>query len=180
MRYEGATGASYRLTYGPGSTSQWIKEDVSSGQPLPGGIYACSLTAGTTHATAAIRSNGPTGAIVDVAVCLGAHAKRIGTHKDFAVCPRDESGAPLVGAPTANVVCSAVYPNAVGRHASISILHDGVPLGDVTTFTIDAPITLGYAERPYPAGLVPLQPGAYSCRLTVNGFPTVDKPFTVS
>ena len=114
------------------------------------------------------------------AVCLGAHARRVGTHKDFAVCQQDESAQPLLASlPGSTAVCNAIYANQKDREATITLLRGGTVIA-TTRFPLTEPLAQVQFERPSNADTNPLAPGAYTCRFTIDGGETVEKMFTVA
>jgi hypothetical protein len=167
--------------YAGTTTGIYTKLDTGGALPEPGGAYTCHLSAESARAAAAIKSGGPTGALVDAAVCLGAHARRVRSDRSFPVCQHDESSQPIAAASAAStVVCNAVYPNATT--ATIELLHAGAVVGDVLTFRTSEPLNQGFLERPSPGASQPLEPGLYTCRFTASsrhGPETVEKTFSV-
>jgi hypothetical protein len=177
--YDGVPFSPAQLRFGIGSARDYVKVDTGGGLPEPGGVLECLVSAGTARATATLQSAGPTGAIVDAAVCLGAHARRVGSQRNFPVCQQDESAQPVLAAvKDATVVCNAIYPNQIGRDATIELLHDGSVLG-LTKFRINYPLTQAYIERPSPPGLYVFPPGNYTCRFTIGGGQAVESSFSI-
>ena len=178
MVYDGATVYQFTTTtIGPRRSSAWIAENVGT-QPLPGGAWSCEFSFGAAHTGASFRSGGPTGAVVDTAVCAASDSILYGSNHSLRVCKSDESGTPI--APTDRIVCAAVFVKAGGKD-QIELISGGANAGRPFPFIARAPLWVAWATfaplDPAPDGA--FAPGSYTCRFSSNGA-SVDTPFTVS
>jgi hypothetical protein len=179
--YNGVPFKAIKL-HDPGGSPYSGSVDVNTGGglPEPGGRYKCVVRAGSAQASAEVRSLGPTGFIVDTAVCSGATARRVRTKKDFPVCQQDESAAPIRAADgVGSVVCNAIFTHEIAHQAWITLLRDDVVIGE-STFWIWAPITQAYIERPSKSHPGQLRPGNYTCRYMLSALQVVNQTFTVT
>jgi hypothetical protein len=148
----------------------WFGYVSHSNLPLPGGRWACSFTLGSTTVTVPFRSDGPTGEVVDMVVC--AEQDTTG-----GACRTDQS---VAGLPTTKYVhCNAFVTHHAGSVATVEFV-DGA--GHIVSSSA-APLAdkLGPVEAvhpgPYPSS--EWTPGAYSCRVLVDGKLAATKAFTV-
>lgn len=157
-------------------THVWMNENIKINQPLPGGSWGCVFTLASARAAVSFTSGGPTGPIVDTAVCGPTNTATFGV-SGFRFCLSDQSGAPL--AATNPVYCSAVYPDDTGHSATIDITFQGRSLATPVNFSLDGTLLLGYAYYQVPGGQN-LQPGDYSCRFSLDGTLVTEKPFQIA
>jgi hypothetical protein len=169
--YEGQPFRAFGANVGTSQRSIFIY--ITAGPtPMPGGRWACQLRVGRERVVKTFRSGGPTGPILNVAVCRSASTVAAGPSR---VCLRDESAAPLPA--TAPVTCSAVFVGGRGKVAGFAFLHMGRDVGLSGTFTLPLPVTAAApALTPDPR----LEPGRWACRFTVAGRQLALKPFRIA
>jgi hypothetical protein len=169
LTYEGLT--QFTATSGalpPGSYRSSIATNIKMNQPLPGGAWACAFSVDGVRRTAAFRSGGPTGPVVDLVACPAAHAIHVGLEL---ICPSDQSSS----IPSSDfVVCNGLYVGQRGKTESIDLLSSGTIIAAGLDNLVDAPVWLAYQR------FNPQAAGDYSCRFSVRGAPLADKTFRVS
>jgi hypothetical protein len=155
-----------------GTNLLWHNTNVGTNLPVPGGSWGCEFSFQTTKAALAFKSGGPTGQIVDAAVCpasdvLSRHALRR--------CAKDNSGTPLPG--SERIYCSAVYAHPTSDTAKIEVLTADGTLIKTTNLRIGKPtVSQGFG---FVNSSKLKSHGRYLCRFTLGNGTTVVKRFRI-
>jgi hypothetical protein len=169
MTYGGQTQYTFTTRVLPrGPSRWWIATNIKMNQPLPGGDWGCDFSVGPVRLAAAFRSGGPTGPVVDLAVCPATKAIHLGT---LLICPSNESASIPS---TESVVCNGVFVGQLGKMGSIDLLAGGAEAVAGGSYRVRAPIWIAYQR-------FSAQPvGDYSCGFSVDGTRLAEKPFRVA
>ncbi len=179
MVYEGQKVTGLMRTLPPGSYGYWMAASTYSTLPNPGGRWRCLFSLGAVRTSVSFRSGGPTGAIVDTAICrfYAALVRRDG----FPDCQTDESLMPIP--PTKGVICQALYPLDAGKTAEIDVHTTNEPgFGRSHSLIVRGPLWKAYAVlRASDAGPgSSLPPGDYVCRFKLDGALVGEKAFQIT
>jgi hypothetical protein len=169
MTFAGATQYAYTTRIlPPGRSRWWIATSLKLDQPLPGGAWGCSFAIGRRRLAASFRSGGPTGRVVDLAVCRAVHALRSGA---ASICPRDESGTPFLA--TDAIVCNGVLVGQQGKTEAIDLAAQASPVIAGTRVRITTPVFIAF--QLFDHG----HTGDNSCVFLVDGTQLTERTFTV-
>ncbi|CAN5898109.1 hypothetical protein BH23ACT11_BH23ACT11_27730 [soil metagenome] len=142
-------------------------------QDNPAGEYRCVINAGGEEASARLRSGGPEGRVVNVAVCLAEDLVAVGEATE--VCHEDASGQGFDE--PEELACSATYTDVLGEVLRFELLYDGtaIPAMEYTAhFKAESPAPVISGHMAVPGERItlepgPLPPGEYGCRFRVGG-----------
>jgi hypothetical protein len=162
-------------TISKGSSRLTYKTNIGINLPVPGGNWRCEFAFGSAHASVAFTSGGPTGEIVDTAVCPRSDVLSFGSKRTEKRCAKDDSGTPLPV--SQRIYCSAVYAHPASKTARIEFLRADGTLLATWKLTIAWPtVSQGFG---YVDPSVLSSPGNYLCRFQLGHGTTIDKPFQV-
>jgi hypothetical protein len=169
MTYRGQLQYAYTTRLlAPGPSHWWIATNIKMNQPLPGGTWGCDFSVGRTRLAAAFRSGGPTGPVVDLAVCPVTEALQTGP---LLICSSDRSASIRSNDP---IICNGVYVGQRGKTDRIDLLSGQAMLAAGRAGYVDAPVWIAYQQfSAQPAG-------DYSCGFSVDGTRLAEKPFRVA
>ena len=108
VTYDGALVYSAQTALEPGSYIAWVWLSLITGVPQPGGAWKCEYTLGPERASAAWRSGGPTGQVVDVVACDESGLHVAAFDPLFGEC-RSYPGLTVFQSPRA-IACTAAIP----------------------------------------------------------------------
>jgi len=169
-RYAGGSIWSGSLV-GRGKTV-WTTFSLGGPFPLPGGEYRCRLAVGNTSKVSVVRSSGPTGEIVDTAIC---DYRRSHIHFGNRSCLEDDDGRSVT--PGSGVVCNAAFVKVTGRQATISLLTaDGQNAAPPYSFVVRTPLYWAYES----SGRGRLPSGQYRCQFVLDGVVKGEKSLTIA
>ena len=174
ISYDGVPMTGWRPTaVSPGTSPVWVAYNLGTDLPLPTGAWTCTLVLGSARVTIPFRTVGQTGDVVNFAVCAGKNT--IGTYED-GICRTDESVSEL---PTTGViVCSLIVTHQVGSVPTIDFLDStGVVIFSFTGKRITEALWPVWAWR---IAETTFAPGAYACRVSLNGQVVATRKFTVA
>ena len=137
---------------------------------IPRGRWACELSLGSEKMTASFESAGPTGSIVNLAVCRTADVE-----PQRPICPEGEPGAPP--GPSDSVTCSATIVGAKGAVVDSEILYEGRKTGISEQQEIPSPVMPVYFRL---EGEENLPEGDYACRFSLAGERTREEDFSIA
>jgi hypothetical protein len=151
----------YAVTFGRVSAGTWryfITDNLKGALPLPGGNWRCGFSFGPVNVQAAFSSGGPTGPVVDMAVCSLGDTTTSGS---LVTCKADESGK-FVG--QQNKPWSLDLVATSGSQPPVPQQHP--------------PLRFPFFEVYNDLGS--LSPGGWACRFSANGVAIARLPFTVA
>jgi hypothetical protein len=137
---------------------------------IPRGTWACELSLGSEKLTASFESAGPTGSIVNVAVCRTADVE-----PQRPICPEGESGAPP--GPNDSVTCSATVVGAKGAVVDAEVFYEGRKTGISEQQEIPSPVMPVYVRL---EGEQNLPEGDYACRFSLAGERIGEEDFSIA
>jgi hypothetical protein len=156
-----------------GTSHLWHNTNVGTNMPVPGGTWRCEFSFQSTKAQLVFKSGGPTGQIVDAAVCPASAVLSSG--HALKRCAEDNSGKTLPG--SERIYCSAVYAHPTSDTAKIEVLTADGATVKTTNLRIGKPTVsqgFGYVN---PSKLK--SSGRYLCRFTLGNGTTVVKRFRI-
>jgi hypothetical protein len=166
----------YAVTFGRVSAGTWryfITDNLKGALPLPGGNWRCGFSFGTVNVQAAFSSGGPTGPVVDMAVCSLGDTTTSGS---LVTCKADESGKPFPASPGHPLLCSGIFVGQQNKPWSLDL---------VATSGSQPPVPQQHPPLRFPFfevynDLGSLSPGGWACRFSANGVAIARLPFTVA
>lgn len=149
----------------------WTTFSLGGPFPVPGGDYRCHLGVGNTTLVSVIKSGGPTGEVVDTAIC---DYRRSHMHFRNRSCLQDDDGRSVT--PGSGVVCNAAFVKVTGRKASIRLLDaSGRNVAPPYSFVVSSPLYWAYES----SGPRRLPSGEYRCQFVLDGMVESEKSLTI-
>src|ERR1700730_2396353 len=166
----------YAVTFGRVSAGTWkyfLSDNLKGALPLPGGNWRCGFSFGTVNVQAAFSSGGPTGPVVDMAVCSLGDTTTSGS---LVTCKGDESGKPFPTSPGHPLLCSGIFVGQQKKPWSLDL---------VPTSGSQPPVPQQHPPLRFPFfevynDLGSLSAGGWACRFSANGVAIAVVRFTVA
>jgi hypothetical protein len=172
ITYGGVTQQAFQARLPRRGRWVWSIDPAAATQfPLPGGTWGCHFRLASQRLSATFSSDGPSGALVNLAVCeagrpTGGNRRRI--------CDSDHSAQGIP--PRHFVACNGAYLGQQRRNERVDLVF---PDGEVVrggSYRIDRPVWLSWQWFGAGGGL---RPGAYRCRFVLDGAVVAEHPCSV-
>jgi hypothetical protein len=150
----------------------WI-DIFTGGRRLPGGRWACEMSAGSFSVRKTFSSGGPTTAVLDVAACPTNSTSPAGEAR---VCKPGKAGTSF--RPISSVTCSATFARAGGKTARLDLLYGGKPAHVTFTRKLPLPVTAFGVQITKRGANLP--GGAYVCVFSLAGKQVARQAFTIA